>query len=80
MMSDLDEVRTSIDAGLAARSAGGAEGQRAGGASVASALGSTQSYCFTTSATSGGGVSAVDPGSGAGFVGAQGRCCGRRLR
>ncbi len=62
MMSDLDEVRTSIDAGLAARSAGGAEGQRAGGASVASALGSTQSYCFTTSATSGGGVSAVDPG------------------
>lgn len=31
----------------AARSAPGAEGQRVGGASAASALGSTQSYCFT---------------------------------
>lgn len=37
--------------GLAARSAC-AEGQRADGASEASALGSTQSYCFTTSANS----------------------------
>ncbi|WP_100470499.1 hypothetical protein [Mycobacteroides abscessus] len=37
--------------GLAARSAG-AEGQRADSASEASALGSTQSYCFTTRATS----------------------------
>ena len=34
--------------GPADRSAAGAEGQRAGGASEASALGSTQSYCFTT--------------------------------
>ena len=33
--------------GPADRSAAGAEGQRAGGASAASALGSTQSYCFT---------------------------------
>lgn len=33
--------------GPAARSAPGAEGQRPVGASVASALGSTQSYCFT---------------------------------
>jgi hypothetical protein len=34
------------------RSAEGAEGQRAGGASAASALGSTQSYCFTPAASS----------------------------
>jgi hypothetical protein len=33
--------------GPPARSALSAEGQRAGGASAASALGSTQSYCFT---------------------------------
>jgi hypothetical protein len=38
--------------GPADRSAAGAEGQRAGGASEASALGSTQSYCFTTTASS----------------------------
>ncbi|WP_100524138.1 hypothetical protein [Mycobacteroides abscessus] len=37
--------------GLAARSAGGAKGQRVGSASEASALGSTQSYCFTTPET-----------------------------
>ncbi|SKG00735.1 Uncharacterised protein [Mycobacteroides abscessus subsp. massiliense] len=45
--------------GLAARSAGGAKGQRAGSASEASALGSTQSYCFTTSVTGAGGVGVV---------------------
>lgn len=39
--------------GPAARSAGGAEGQRPASASEASALGSTQSYCFTPSVTSG---------------------------
>lgn len=45
----------------AARSAC-AEGQSVGGASAASALGSTQSYCFTTSPTSGDRVSTVDSG------------------
>lgn len=44
--------------GPAARSAGGVEGQRPAGASEASALGSTQSYCFTTEE---GGSVAVDP-------------------
>lgn len=34
--------------GVAGRSALGAQAQRGGGASVASALGSTQSYCFTS--------------------------------
>ncbi|SLH82312.1 hypothetical protein [Mycobacteroides abscessus] len=47
-------ARTLVDSvgGLAARSAC-AEGQRADSASEASALGSTQSYCFTTPANSG---------------------------
>lgn len=49
--------------GPAARSAPGAEGQRAVGASAASALGSTQSYCFTPVVNCGiGEVSAVDAG------------------
>lgn len=46
--------------GPAARSASSAEGQRASRASEASALGSTQSYCFTTSVTSANKGTAVD--------------------
>jgi hypothetical protein len=48
--------------GPPARSALSAEGQTAGGASVASALGSTQSYCFTPSVASeeGGSADGVD--------------------
>lgn len=62
----------------AARSAR-AEGQSVDCASVASALGSTQSYCYTPSVTSHV-VVETDRESVAGFGGVRGQCCGRRRR
>jgi hypothetical protein len=47
MTAEITQVTAAPCGGLAARSAPGVEGQRAVGASEASALGSTQSYCFT---------------------------------
>jgi hypothetical protein len=52
MSTDFDHVADPSDGRPATRSAGGAEGQRPDGASEASALGSTQSYCFTPAGSS----------------------------
>lgn len=53
MTDEITQVAWASCGGLAARSAASAEGQRDASASAASALGSTQSYCFTPNSQEG---------------------------